>query len=103
LSDITYGNGKPHFPAHPASGPEFALEEYVNAAQAVVQEACGGSRAAVTEDTENAEMEDVESTEDTVFPEAYTNLRWFPLPGEVAAELRGKTGAVRIPAVFHLR
>ncbi len=104
LSDISYGNGKPQFPAHPALGPEFALADYVDAAQAAVQvavqEACGGSGATAMED---AAMEDTEDTVDTVFPEAYKNLRWFPLPGEVAAELRGKTDVVRIPAVFHLR
>ena len=102
LSDISFdgisaSGGKAQFPAHQASVPESALEEYFAAADALLREACNGSG------TAHLKNGGVEDAEDSTFPEAYTNLRWFPLAGETAAELRGETANLRIPTVLHLR
>jgi hypothetical protein len=74
LRDLSYRSGKLEFRARMATEPEWALEGYLDAARRVMEQAAARFRAAPPVD-EAPPSHDFEA------------LRWFPLPGEVAAEL----------------
>ncbi|MEZ4335608.1 MAG: hypothetical protein R3B82_03180 [Sandaracinaceae bacterium] len=75
LRDVTYRSGKLEYRSRHATEPEWVLPSYLEQARAVLDEA-------------------VRSPGDAVDPPLsgdFESLRWFPLPGEIAAELRGET------------
>jgi selenocysteine lyase/cysteine desulfurase len=74
LRDLSYRSGKLEFRARMATEPEWALPGYLDAARRVMDEAAARFRGAALRD-EAPPSQDFEA------------LRWFPLPGEVAAEL----------------
>jgi hypothetical protein len=75
LSDLSYRSGKLEFRTRHATEPEWALGGYLRDAERIVAEA-ETELAAATPIVDDALPSDVE------------HLRWFPLPGEIMAELR---------------
>ena len=71
LHDVDYGSGRMEFRSRHATEPESALHGYLAEARALV------ARAA------QAEVEPAEA-----LSEGFEALRWFPLPAEIADELR---------------
>jgi selenocysteine lyase/cysteine desulfurase len=78
LSDVTYHAGKMEYRSRHATEPESALAGYLEEARRILDEAVAGYRAG----GEPAD-DDPDLTDD------FEHLRWFPLPGEILAELRG--------------
>jgi selenocysteine lyase/cysteine desulfurase len=78
LTDNTYRSGRLEYRSRHATEPESALQDYLEKARAVLDEArtCGNG---VDEPTTTA----------------YDHLRWFPLPSEVRAELSGHGSLAR--------
>jgi selenocysteine lyase/cysteine desulfurase len=76
LADISYESGRMTYPSRHRRLPESALEEHLEAAAALFAAAAGGlSQGAAA---------------DPPLSDDFEHLRWFPLPSEVLAELRGK-------------
>jgi hypothetical protein len=84
LTDISYRTGKLEYRSRRATEPEWALPGYIAEARRIIAEA----------DFTNLELEDVPTTPD------FEELRWFPLPSEVLAELRGHHRG-GLPVVLH--
>ena len=81
LSDLSYRSGKLEFRARMLTEPEWALAGYLDAARRIFAAAGDRHRAAPRRSTPPAPSDDFEA------------LRWFPLPGEAAAEvLRAEDG-----------
>lgn len=82
LAEISYRAGKLEYRSRHATEPEWALPGYLDEAKRIIA-------AAVTLAPEETERPAAALTAD------FEELRWFPLPSEVLAELRGaaKTGA----------
>jgi selenocysteine lyase/cysteine desulfurase len=74
LRDLSYRSGKLEFRARMATEPEWALEGYLQAARRILDAAASRYRAALPVDPPSPSAD-------------FEELRWFPLPGEVAAEL----------------
>ena len=74
LGDISYRTGKLEYSARHVFGPARELAEYIEAAKHIIATAPGELDAGVRDPDRTAELE---------------RLRWFPLPGDVLAELRG--------------
>jgi selenocysteine lyase/cysteine desulfurase len=74
LKDLSYRSGKLEFRARMLTEPEWALPGYLEAARRVLDDAAARIRMAPPIDA-GPPSEDFES------------LRWFPLPGEIAAEM----------------
>jgi len=79
LTDVTYRSGKMEFRSRHATEPEGALAGYLDDAHRIVADAVAGRRALAGP----AVVDDVAPGDD------FEELRWFPLPAEVAAELAG--------------
>ena len=75
LRDLSYRSGKLEFRARMLTEPEWALEGYLEAARRTMAEAASRFRGAVRVDPPALSAD-------------FEALRWFPLPGEVAADLR---------------
>jgi len=75
LTDVSYSTGRLEFRSRHASEPEAALPGYLADARGII---------AATQ----AEYARLELAERPMTPD-FEELRWFPLPGEVLAELRG--------------
>jgi hypothetical protein len=75
LDDISYRAGKLEYRSRHSTEPEWALPSYIDEARRIISEATDECRA--------LELVDPERTSD------FEELRWFPLPSEVVAELRG--------------
>jgi hypothetical protein len=75
LHEVSYRTGKMAYRSRHASEPEWALPGYLDEARRII--------AATRDEYRTLEIEDPARTED------FEELRWFPLPGEVLAELRG--------------
>ncbi len=75
LRDVTYRSGKLEYRSRHSTEPEHVLAGYVDQARAIID-------AAVREAGEGACPK---------LSEDFESLRWFPLPREIAAELRGET------------
>ncbi|HEY1816932.1 MAG TPA: aminotransferase class V-fold PLP-dependent enzyme [Kofleriaceae bacterium] len=87
LGDISYRAGKLEYRSRHATEPEWALPNYIEDARRII--------VAATEECRTLELVDPVRTTD------FEELRWFPLPSEVVAELRGDEHAA--PAsVLHL-
>lgn len=89
LKDLTYASGKLEYRARHATEPESALAEYLKDASKLLERAIRGYQG--------------QSIQDPVLPPAAEALRWFPLPGEVLAELQGKTEGFHHGNPIHLR
>jgi len=74
LADISYRTGKMAYRSRHGTEPEWALPGYLDEARRIIADAA-------TEFT-TLSLEDGPRTPD------FEHLRWFPLPGEVLAELR---------------
>jgi selenocysteine lyase/cysteine desulfurase len=75
LGDISYRAGKLEYRSRHATEPEWALPNYLDDARRII--------AAATEECRTLEVVDPARTQD------FEELRWFPLPSEVVAEIRG--------------
>jgi hypothetical protein len=76
LAAIRYESGAMEYATHHASEPESALPGYLEKAQAIIEQAVAGYAG--------------EEVEPTPLPEGFERLRWFPLPHEILAELKGR-------------
>ena len=75
LDALSYRTGKLEYRSHHATEPEWALPNYITEAQQVI--------AAATVELRTTNVIDPVTTTD------FEELRWFPLPSEVVAEIRG--------------
>jgi len=78
LTDVSYRTGRLEFRARHATEPEAALPGYLDDARRII--------AATTAEYSALELAVQPMTQD------FEELRWFPLPIEVLAELRGSAG-----------
>ncbi len=74
LHDVTYRSGKLEYRSRHATEPEWVLASYLEQARVVIDEA----------------VREAGEAEAPVLSADFESLRWFPLPSEVAAELRGE-------------
>jgi len=75
LTDISYESGRMEYGSRHITKPESVLAHYMDEAARIVEEAV-------------AEAEELD-IQDPELPDDFERLRWFPLPGEVLADLRG--------------
>ncbi len=75
LKDISYESGRMEYGSHHITQPESVLASYQIEAARIVEEAVA-----------EADKLDIQDPE---LPDDFERLRWFPLPGEVLADLRG--------------
>jgi selenocysteine lyase/cysteine desulfurase len=75
LGEISYRTGKMEYRSRHATEPEWALPNYLEEAKKII--------AATADEFRTLTVEDPVRTPD------FEELRWFPLPSEVLAELRG--------------
>jgi selenocysteine lyase/cysteine desulfurase len=86
LADVSYRTGRLECRTRHATEPEAALPGYLDDARRII--------AAMADELGGLVIDDPPRTPD------FEELRWFPLPGEVVAELRGAQ-VVRGDAVLH--
>ena len=79
LADVSYRTGKMEYRSRHATEPEWALPGYLDEARRIM--------ASTSDEFRTLSVEDPARTPD------FEDLRWFPLPSEVVAELRGNTAA----------
>jgi selenocysteine lyase/cysteine desulfurase len=87
LTDLTYRSGKLEHRSRHATEPEWVLDAYLDDARKII----------AAEPRQNAEPDGPPLSED------FESLRWFPLPSEVAAELRGERCSTPAAVPIHLR
>ncbi len=75
LGDLGYRSGRLEYPARRHTAPEWVLPDYLAEARRVLDEADERLRGQLADPSLNSDFE---------------ALRWFPLPSEIAAELRGE-------------
>jgi selenocysteine lyase/cysteine desulfurase len=75
LDSLSYRNGKLEYRSRHATEPEWALPSYITEAKQII--------AAATTELRTLNVIDPVTTRD------FEELRWFPLPSEVVAEIRG--------------
>ncbi|MFO0551247.1 MAG: aminotransferase class V-fold PLP-dependent enzyme [Polyangiaceae bacterium] len=92
LDDVRYAGGKLQYRSRHATEPEWILRSYLDEAQRIVEvatsHACEGRGAC---------DEDASMTPD------FEHLRWFMLPKEAMAELRGEVVEVPASSPLHVR
>jgi len=88
LHDVTYRCGKMEYRSRHATEPESVLKGYLREAQAIMAAA--------------VESYTSESLDPEGLSENFEHLRWFPLPSELLAELKGRATAPPAPDVLHL-
>jgi hypothetical protein len=86
LADVSYRTGKMEYRSRHATEPEWALPGYIDEARRIM--------ASTSDEFRTLSVEDPARTPD------FEDLRWFPLPSEVVAELRGNTAAAPIGAAL---
>jgi selenocysteine lyase/cysteine desulfurase len=86
LGEVSYRTGKMEYRSRHATEPEWALPGYLDEARRII--------AAIPEEVRTLQLEDPARTAD------FEELRWFPLPSEVLAELRGGEATAR-DSVLH--
>lgn len=89
LRSLSYRSGKMEYRSRHATEPEWVLSSYLEEARRTLD--------AATRDIPEALVQDPELSED------FEALRWFPLPSEVLAELRGQQRAGPRGRALHLR
>ena len=82
LGEVSYRTGKMEYRSRHATEPEWALPGYLDEARRIM--------AGVAEEFRTVSVEDPARTRD------FEELRWFPLPSEVIAELRGSVTATEL-------
>lgn len=82
LADVTYRSGKMEFRSRHATEPESALVGYLDDARRIFADAAAGRRRAAQAPAQPLSAD-------------FEELRWFPLPGEVADELAGRPAPPR--------
>lgn len=87
LHDLRYVAGKLEFRSRHAREPEWVLDQYLDEARAILE---AGPRFGV-------DSADPERSED------FEELRWFPLPSEIRAELQGREVGATHELPLHLR
>jgi selenocysteine lyase/cysteine desulfurase len=87
LSDLRYAAGKLEYRSKHSREPEWVLSQYLEEARALLD--AGSSR--------DADISDPSASGD------FEELRWFPMPGEILAELSGTSGASPHAQPLHLR
>jgi selenocysteine lyase/cysteine desulfurase len=87
LADISYRTGKLEFRSRRATEPEWALPGYVEEARRIIADAVAGY--------------DALALEPQLLTQDFEELRWFALPSEVLAELRGAARACDVPLTLH--
>ncbi|MEO6777455.1 MAG: aminotransferase class V-fold PLP-dependent enzyme, partial [Kofleriaceae bacterium] len=75
LGEVSYRTGKMEYRSRHATEPEWALPGYIDEAKQII--------AAAGEEFRTLTVTDPDRTRD------FEQLRWFPLPSEVIAEIRG--------------
>lgn len=75
LSELSYRSGKLEYRSRHATEPEWALEGYLKDAERIVAEA-------------EARAAGATSLRDPALPSEAEELRWFPLPAEILAEMQ---------------
>lgn len=90
LDELSYRTGRLEYRSRHATEPEWALETYLAEARRIVDEAV-------------ASYADAEPLADPPLGPDFEHLRWFPLPGEILAELKGQGSAVPKAQPFRLR
>ncbi len=85
LADITYRSGRMEFRSRHATEPESALAGYLDDARRIVADAAAGRRVIAAPP----------GAADVALGPDFEQLRWFPLPDEIAAELAGRPAAAR--------
>ncbi|MFT3694887.1 MAG: aminotransferase class V-fold PLP-dependent enzyme [Kofleriaceae bacterium] len=75
LADISYRTGKLEYRSRHSTEPEWALPTYIDQAKQIIR--------GTQDEFATLELKDPDRTTD------FEELRWFPLPSEVLAELRG--------------
>ena len=76
LGDVSYDSGRLEYRSSHSREPERALDEHLEAARGLLGRG--------VERFEGVTLEELELSED------FEHLRWFPLPSEILAELRGE-------------
>lgn len=76
LADVSYRGGKMEYRSRHATEPEWTLPGYLDEARRIV--------AAARTELADAVIDDPPLTDD------FEHLRWFPLPGDVLAQLQGR-------------
>jgi len=76
LGDVSYRTGKLEYRSRHATEPEWSLPTYLDEARRIIEEAVAGAK----------EL----SVVDPVTTPDFEELRWFPLPSEVLADLKGQ-------------
>lgn len=89
LQELSYRTGRLEYRTRHATEPEWALETYLEEARRIVDEACQAYQQAP-------------ALEDPPLSPDFEALRWFPLPGEILAELKGQ-GSPKPRHSFSLR
>ena len=87
LRDVSYRSGKLEYRSRHVREPAWVLEGYLEEAKRILE------RDVAT--LADLQIEDASRSAD------FEALRWFPLPGEVLAELRGEGSTSRNPLALH--
>lgn len=86
LSDLSYRSGKLDYRSRHATEPEWVLASYLDEARKIFADA----------------SVDLQAPESPPLSADFETLRWFPLPAEIAAELRGEPACTSAGPI-HLR
>ena len=87
LDEVSYRAGKMEYRSRHATEPEWALPGYVEEARRIV--------AGVADELRDLSIAETPTTKD------FDDLRWFPLPSEVLAELRGEGAIAPSATLLH--
>lgn len=87
LTDLSYRTGKLEYRSRHATEPEWVLSSYLDEARTVFAQA----------------SEELGNPETPPLSADFESLRWFPLPSEIAAELRGESASCPGGVPLHLR
>jgi selenocysteine lyase/cysteine desulfurase len=90
LRDLRYHHGKLEFRSRHIREPEWVLETYLTEARRILDEAA-------------ARNPDLVAPAAGRYSTDFESLRWFPLPHEVAGELRGRAAAEPAEERLHVR
>ena len=90
LREVSYRTGKIEYRSRHATEPEWALPNYIEEARKII--------ASVDHEFRTLAIGDLPV--DPVRTADFEELRWFPLPGEVVAELRGGALAMAPPGAM---
>ena len=93
LADLRYGSGHLEYASRHATEPESALPAYLVEAERIVEEAVARWKSGPAPAPASAPATLLHADSEATLPPELEELRWFPLPAEVVAELQGRTPA----------